>query len=321
MVVPDIVSYASALAACGQAQRWIDAVALLQEAQHLQLQTNIVALSSAISACEKAGQWLKALQLLGDMQTSGIEPSTIAYNAAISACEKSCRWTHALSLFSEMASLSLSRSAITQSASIAACARGRAWEQALWLLGDGELLHSAGSEMFAASASTISACEIEASWEAAQKVPAILAGVSRRLLESRAGVDQTAGQPEAQVLSMEILSDFDALSGAAFRTQGRRLWGPVVTQCRGLCGYQASRLQSPPACDWRLSNPVLESESFLGASLTGQLFQHLHLAPEGALRPEPWLPAARAAARTAPALTSCGDAQDMCCESQGPNWW
>ena len=43
-VTPDIISYSSCIAACGQGQRWSDAMNLLDEMKQLQLQRNIIAL-------------------------------------------------------------------------------------------------------------------------------------------------------------------------------------------------------------------------------------------------------------------------------------
>ncbi|CAE7237288.1 unnamed protein product, partial [Symbiodinium sp. CCMP2456] len=299
LIMPDVVSYTSTISACGQAQCWLDAIQLLGEALQLRLRTNIMSLSSAISACEKAGQWQAALQLLGKARDLGLEPSTITCNAAISACEKCCRWTEALHLLSEMNSLALPQSSITQSVSIAACARGRAWEHALWLFGQGQLLQTYGSELFAACASTISACEMESSRGAAQTVPAMLARICLLLEEPEA---------QAQVLTVEILSDFGALPSRGLNIQRRRLRQKMLKQCRILCGYRSGWSVQEPS--WRLHDPVLEQESFLGASLTQKLLQQLQLAPTGDPAAEPWLPTARAAARTAPALTSSADANE-----------
>ena len=73
----------------------------------------------------------------------------------------------------------------------------------------------------------------------------------------------------------EILSDFGALPGRALSIQRRRLRQQMLKQCRILCGYRSGWSVQGPA--WRLNDPVLEQESFLGASLTQKLLQQLQL--------------------------------------------
>lgn len=48
-VTPDVISYSSCIAACGQGQRWSDAMNLLDEMKQLQLQRNIIALRMHIA--------------------------------------------------------------------------------------------------------------------------------------------------------------------------------------------------------------------------------------------------------------------------------
>ncbi|CAE7783365.1 unnamed protein product, partial [Symbiodinium necroappetens] len=122
-----------------------------------------------------------------------------------------------------------------------------------------------------------------------------------------ARICQLLEEPEAQaqVLTVEILSDFDALTGRALSIQRRRLQQNMLKQCRILCGYRSG--WSVQGLAWRLHDPVLEKESFLGASLTQKLLQQLQIASAGDPAAEPWLPTARAAARTAPALTNSAD--------------
>ena len=48
-VTPDVISYSSCIAACGQGQRWSDAMNLLDDMKQLQLQRNIIALRMHIA--------------------------------------------------------------------------------------------------------------------------------------------------------------------------------------------------------------------------------------------------------------------------------
>lgn len=55
-VTPDIISYSSCIAACGQGQRWSDAMNLLDEMKQLQLQRNIIALRMHSNQPKPGGQ-------------------------------------------------------------------------------------------------------------------------------------------------------------------------------------------------------------------------------------------------------------------------
>ena len=66
-LVPDEISYGSAISSCAKAGEWQLALQLLSDMTAAEVLTNLVILNSAISACEKQGEWQVALQLLQDV--------------------------------------------------------------------------------------------------------------------------------------------------------------------------------------------------------------------------------------------------------------
>ena len=96
----------------------------------------VVSFSSAMSACGRDGRWESALSLLGEMRTAGIAPDAISYNAAISACATASNTSgrDATSLLDEMRDAGLKPTVVSFGAAIGACERGLRWERALSLL-------------------------------------------------------------------------------------------------------------------------------------------------------------------------------------------
>ncbi|CAE7750080.1 unnamed protein product [Symbiodinium sp. KB8] len=302
----DVVSFGSAISAAGSGRLWELALHLHEEMPKMQLAPNQVTFNAVIDACEQGLQWEVAVSMMPSMRLLRITPDVVSYTSTISACGQAQRWLDAIHLLGEALHLRLRTNIMSLSSAISACEKAGQWQaalqllgKALWLFGQGQLQQTFGSELFAACASTISACETESSRGAAQTVPAMLARICQLLEEPEA---------QAQVLTVEILSDFGALTGRALSIQRRRLRQNMLKQCRILCGYRSG--WSVQRMAWRLHDPVLEKESFLGASLTQKLLQQLQLASTGDPAAEPWLPTARAAARTAPALTNSADVSE-----------
>ena len=134
-VRPDVISYNTAIAACGARAYYKDAVALLSEMWDQGLEPDIISYNSAISACEKGGQWQQALELLGEMKELG--PDVISFAAAISACEKGGQWERALALLDECRGTpGVTANLHCFNAAISACEKGGQWERALALLSE-----------------------------------------------------------------------------------------------------------------------------------------------------------------------------------------
>ena len=97
MVLPNAVSYTTALSACAQEGRWDIAICLLESMATWQVNKNIISYNAAISACGIDGNWMLALTLLSAMDSDSLVPDVIGYNAALSACAGS--WLVALHLY------------------------------------------------------------------------------------------------------------------------------------------------------------------------------------------------------------------------------
>ena len=57
---------------------------------------DVISFNTAIGACGKAGRWCEALELLEEMPKRGLEPDAISYNAAAAACAREKVWDVAL---------------------------------------------------------------------------------------------------------------------------------------------------------------------------------------------------------------------------------
>ena len=72
--------------------RWQRSLSLLAEMQDQGLSPNVITYSSAISACGQSYQWQMAVQLFDDMQWKYLWPNVITFNALISACGHGLQW-------------------------------------------------------------------------------------------------------------------------------------------------------------------------------------------------------------------------------------
>ena len=80
-------------------------------------------MAASILAREKGERWQQALGMLSNMQHWQVEPDEISYSAALSACEKPLQWQQALGILSAMQHLQrLEPNAIN------ACETGEQWQ-------------------------------------------------------------------------------------------------------------------------------------------------------------------------------------------------
>ncbi|CAE7215880.1 unnamed protein product [Symbiodinium sp. KB8] len=63
---------------------------------------DIVAFATAIAACASGSRWELVLVLLHEMSMEQLEPPVVAYNAALTACTSAVSWATALALHSCM---------------------------------------------------------------------------------------------------------------------------------------------------------------------------------------------------------------------------
>ena len=79
------------------------------QAQRNGLQLDVISFNSAMSACGSASEWAWALQLLESLRKSQLQSDLISFNALISACD----WTLACELLKEMEVMKLQRDVVS----------------------------------------------------------------------------------------------------------------------------------------------------------------------------------------------------------------
>ena len=117
-----------------KANRWQEAVEVLQWLLEGRTQPNVIACTSLISACSGEGHWEQALALFSSMTSWEVCPNVISYNTTISACEKAAQWQRALQLLQLAKIHDVTPDVISFNTTISACARAGAWEHAIFLL-------------------------------------------------------------------------------------------------------------------------------------------------------------------------------------------
>ncbi|CAK9019734.1 unnamed protein product [Durusdinium trenchii] len=118
---------------CAQTSNWRGAIVLLKKAAAY---ADLVTFNSAINACGKAACWQHALSLLNQLGVRRLQPSHISYNTSIDACARASRWEEAVHL----SRLTLGSHSIADSAlfalntALSACARSATWRMAIHML-------------------------------------------------------------------------------------------------------------------------------------------------------------------------------------------
>ena len=97
-IIPDIVTYTTAMRAYIRNQKIGKALMLFETMQDKGMHIDVYAYACAIDACAKGNKWKKALDYLDEMRRKEIEPNAIVYSAAINACENGGKWERALEL-------------------------------------------------------------------------------------------------------------------------------------------------------------------------------------------------------------------------------
>lgn len=133
---PDAISYSGAIAACGRAQKWQQALKLLSLAEQRGVPLDAMAYNATITACERSGEWQEALDVLPRMRRKGQRPTIITYSACIAACANGqpSQWQTALDLLAEMGREGCPPNSQTYSSAISACGRGGQPRHALALV-------------------------------------------------------------------------------------------------------------------------------------------------------------------------------------------
>ncbi|CAJ1345489.1 unnamed protein product [Effrenium voratum] len=133
-VLPNVISYNSAIDVGEKAGRWQRAVALLEQIVQSDLLPSTVSCNSAIRSCAAAGNLEVAQQLLCAMPAWRLTPEVISFNSVIAVCERRGNWATALSIFQEMKDARLAPDVISCSSLISCCESAAQWTVALELL-------------------------------------------------------------------------------------------------------------------------------------------------------------------------------------------
>ncbi|CAE7029159.1 PGR3 [Symbiodinium natans] len=143
-VSPDVITWSSAVDACGRSSRWEAASQLMRSMRRLRLQANIVVWGALIKAYDRASCWERAVGLVmrmmgrerGGRQRSMLpRPNTVALTSAASACAKGQAWRHALALLLTAQRWHLRPSLAAFNTALSACAGSKHWRQAMAGLG------------------------------------------------------------------------------------------------------------------------------------------------------------------------------------------
>jgi len=131
---------ARAVAACGRARQWEEALWLLAQAHNGRVSPCPTLYAGAISACGKAEEWTsaweKALALFfEELPRQHVQPNLATYTAVISTL-RGQRWKLVFELFEDIRRRGLRYDAATFAEGMNACTRASRWEQALRLFAD-----------------------------------------------------------------------------------------------------------------------------------------------------------------------------------------
>eukprot|EP00435_Cladocopium_sp_Y103_P001426 s4185_g1.t1 len=122
----------AAVAACGRAFQWQQALVIANGAG--ELAKDVAVLSASIDACRRAGNWEAALSVFGRLRMLGYTSEPGA-GAAVSALANATRWIEALQLFQAEFQQAAGNPGIrSYEAALQACAQGNNWQIALSLL-------------------------------------------------------------------------------------------------------------------------------------------------------------------------------------------
>eukprot|EP00397_Hematodinium_sp_SG-2012_P020341 GEMP01020951.1.p1 GENE.GEMP01020951.1~~GEMP01020951.1.p1 ORF type:complete len:758 (+),score=217.91 GEMP01020951.1:40-2313(+) len=192
-VMPDAVSYNTALSALGKQQSWAEALEFFRtriaspnrityntmlgafgsEWQQslaflhaMPLTPDVFSYSTVLHLLARNGRWHAALHLLEQMRrtSSPVAPNVICVNSAMNACAHSGRWKEVLQLLRQVQDdATMTPDAVTFGACINACDKSGQWDMAL------RLLHSMPQNAVHPNAivygAAISACSRRGKWE------------------------------------------------------------------------------------------------------------------------------------------------------------
>lgn len=131
---PDVISFNTLISAMGP--RWEAGIAILKEAKSWLIIPNMISFNSAISTCDKAGEWQLAISLMEEASQARLFPGIVTFNSCINACQESSSWTISLQLFHAMPMRRLKPDVISFTSAIGVLSQAGLWQKACHLLED-----------------------------------------------------------------------------------------------------------------------------------------------------------------------------------------
>ncbi|CAK9106661.1 unnamed protein product [Durusdinium trenchii] len=159
---PNEVAVVSAMTACKQSGRWLEALQLFQDLGRRSLQQNVVSHSAAIAACAKAGQFEQVELLLQQMHEASVRANAVAFTAALRL--PSLSWQRALELFRIMEAQCIETDAFAFHRLVKVCQIDSIWEEAVRAFVRMCEKHEPRADTFTCA---LSACQKATAWEAA----------------------------------------------------------------------------------------------------------------------------------------------------------
>ena len=130
-LLPDVISFDTAMSACDKAEKWQEALELLAKLHSASLQEDVITCSALMSACVKAEQWALALRFFEEMKN--IQRNIFVYTGAMKAFETCNAWMSSLLVFDDMMCSFLEADTVARNAVMGACSDF--WWIAVGLLG------------------------------------------------------------------------------------------------------------------------------------------------------------------------------------------
>ena len=118
-LLPDVISFDTAMSACDKAEKWQEALELLTKLHSASLQEDVITCSALMSACVKGEQWALALRFFAEM--TNIQRNIFVYTGAMNAFEKCNAWMSSLLVFDDMMCSFLEADTVARNAVIGAC--------------------------------------------------------------------------------------------------------------------------------------------------------------------------------------------------------
>ncbi|CAK9051272.1 ABC transporter B family member 26 [Durusdinium trenchii] len=128
---PNVISYSSAISAAGRGLQWPVALQIFDEMAAQLGQPDVICCSSTISSCERCSQWQWSVYFFDMITEVTLRPNVICYSALISSLEKGSRWQAALETFHQICAERLTPDVVSYSALISSCEKCFKWQLAL----------------------------------------------------------------------------------------------------------------------------------------------------------------------------------------------